>query len=180
MNETAIDFDKSLAFTGHRPQSLYGFDFNENNLKIIRLMKVMIERYIIKRGVTTFISGMALGVDQWAAQIVIELKKKYPNIKLVCAIPCQNHSSRWSKEQVFTYNNILKKADYVHMVSDEPYAPYLMIVRDKWMVDHAKYTFAVWNGKESGGTWKTIQYARDRQRSIVRLDTNEFKIEIDR
>ena len=32
-------------------------------------------------------SGMAQGVDMYAAEIVLELKKQYPQITLECAIP---------------------------------------------------------------------------------------------
>ena len=32
-------------------------------------------------------SGMAQGVDMYAAEIVLELKEKYPQITLECAIP---------------------------------------------------------------------------------------------
>lgn len=34
-----------------------------------------------------FITGMARGVDIWAAEIVLKLRKEHGDIKLICASP---------------------------------------------------------------------------------------------
>lgn len=87
---------KTLCFTGHRPDKLNGYK-KEDNLDLINALYCEIES-AIKDGVETFISGMALGVDMWSAETVIELRKKYDHIKLVCAIPCKNHPAKWGQE----------------------------------------------------------------------------------
>lgn len=72
---------QSCCFTGHRPQSL-PFRFNENDERCIdlkRRLKDAIIEMITQNGVTHFISGMAIGVDMYAAEIVLELKETYPN-----------------------------------------------------------------------------------------------------
>ena len=40
-------------------------------------------------------SGMAQGVDMYAAEIVLELKKQDPQITLECAIPYERQAVRW-------------------------------------------------------------------------------------
>ena len=50
-------------------------------------MQDQIVKLIENKGVTHFISGMALGVDIYAAEIVLNLKTKYPHITLESAIP---------------------------------------------------------------------------------------------
>lgn len=82
---------KICCFTGHRP-SKFSFKYNEMHPDAIRI-KVLLKEEIekaIKDGYDYFISGMALGVDMWAAETVIELEKTYPNIKLEAAVPCAN------------------------------------------------------------------------------------------
>lgn len=82
---------QSCCFTGHRPQSL-PFRFNENDERCIdlkRRLKDAIIEMITQNGVTHFISGMAIGVDMYAAEIVLELKETYPNISLEAAIPAK-------------------------------------------------------------------------------------------
>ena len=74
--------NKVCCFTGHRPQSL-PFGFNEQDercIKLKRLLRKDIERQITEEGVTHLISGMAIGVDMYAAEIVLDLKAKYPHI----------------------------------------------------------------------------------------------------
>lgn len=49
-------------------------------------------------GYQTFITGMAYGVDIWAGQIVVELRKNNPDLHLIAAIPFPGFESRWSNE----------------------------------------------------------------------------------
>ena len=65
---------KTCAFTGHRPK---GLGYSESDERCIHLLIV---RMIEEEGVTHFISGMAQGVDLYAAEIVLELKEQYPRL----------------------------------------------------------------------------------------------------
>ena len=69
----------SCAFTGHRPKSL-PWRYNESSPDCTMLKNVLAEQIktLVDDGVTGFISGMAQGVDLWAAQIVLDLRKKNP------------------------------------------------------------------------------------------------------
>ena len=66
----------SIAFTGHRP-ARFSFGYDENNDTYINLKAVISEwiEAFISIGIKTFYSGFALGVDIWAAEIVLEMKK---------------------------------------------------------------------------------------------------------
>lgn len=61
---------------------------------------------------------MALGFDMICAEIVLEIKKKYPHIKLVCAIPCKNQDELWTNEYKKRYKKILKQADTIRYISE--------------------------------------------------------------
>ena len=99
---------KTCCFTGHRPQSL-PFGFNENDARCAALKKALREQiiYLIeKENVTHFISGMAIGIDMYAAEIVLDLKKSYPGITLESAIPCETQPVKWSEALRERYYNI--------------------------------------------------------------------------
>ena len=89
--------EKTCAFTGHRPQKL-PFGFNEADERCTALKKLLrtkIIEYIETEHVTHFISGMALGTDMYAAEIVLGLKAAYPGITLTCALPCESQAEKW-------------------------------------------------------------------------------------
>ena len=92
---------KTCAFTGHRPQHL-PFGMNENDERCIKLkeeLKEQIINLIEAENVTHFITGMALGVDLYAAEIVLDLKARYPSS--ATKKPCSNATIRliaWTRE----------------------------------------------------------------------------------
>ena len=115
--------------------------------------------------VTHFITGMALGVDMYAAEIVLDLKSKYPHITLESAIPCETQAIKWSVASRERYYNIAAKCDKETMLQRE-YTPDCMDKRNRYMVDHADYILAVWNGCPSG-TGNTVRYAHKKGKSII-------------
>ena len=104
----------TCCFTGHRPQKLpWGYDEEwEDCIRLKIKLGCEIEK-LRKKGVTTFISGMAIGVDMWAAQIVLDLKLAYPQdtIELFAAIPFEGQANKWSSDYRERYFNILAQAD---------------------------------------------------------------------
>ena len=158
---------KTCAFTGHRPQNL-PFGFNEEDECCINLKKTLREQIINlieNEGVTHFISGMAIGVDMYAAEIVLDLKARYPNITLESAIPCETQAVKWSMAQRERYYDIAARCDKETMLQSR-YSPDCMDKRNRYMVDHADYILAVWNGCPSG-TGNTVRYAHKKGKPII-------------
>ena len=91
-------------FTGHRPEKL---GISEIRAKV--LLKSAIQQ-AISDGYVTFISGMARGIDLWAAEIVIEEREKNDNIHLVCASPFNGFENRWSEHEQNVYRSIIEQA----------------------------------------------------------------------
>ena len=69
------------AFAGHRPEKVTGL---EDSI-IVELRKEILKA--IDDGYTTFLTGMSRGVDLWAADIVIHLRRYNPQLKLIGVIP---------------------------------------------------------------------------------------------
>ncbi len=158
---------KTCAFTGHRPQSLpFGFDESDKRCTSLKsVMRDQIVALIENEGVTHFITGMALGVDMYAAEIVLDLKSKYPHITLESAIPCETQAIKWPVASRERYYNIAAKCDKETMLQRE-YTSDCMDKRNRYMVDHADYILAVWNGCPSG-TGNTVRYAHKKGKSII-------------
>lgn len=166
----------TACFTGHRPQSLPcgSSETHPICLKIKSQLKRLVIGLIEKKNVTHFISGVALGIDTWAAEIVLELKKEYPNITLETAIPCRSQADRWNAAAKERYNQILSLCDNITYVNEE-YTKNCMMERNMYMVDNSNYIVAVWNGKPSG-TGKTVKYALEIAKTVYCIDTVTFRM----
>ena len=149
-------------FTGHRPEKL-----TRTEKDIVRDLEKEI-RQAIADGLSVFITGMARGVDIWAAQIVLSLRNSGYDIKLICACPYDGFESGWSKDWQKQYKEILATADYVKYVC-EGYSRSCFQIRNEWMVNHAARVIAVFNGEKSG-TKNTIDYAAKVDVPVVRIE----------
>lgn len=148
-------------FTGHRPEKL---NISEAEIKL-RLREAI--EGAIREGFTTFISGMARGVDMWAAEIVLEERKTDGRIKLVCASPFEGFEKYWSVTERHSYSSILKKADAVKFICPH-YSPGCFQIRNRYMVDNCARVIAAYGG-ESGGTKNTIRYAGSKNVEIINI-----------
>ena len=161
-------------FTGHHTKGL-SLGYNEKDSRCNKLKKMLKKRIvhkIQKENTTAFLSGMALGTDMFAAEIVLELKEKYRNITLTAVLPCRTQAARWNKESITRYEHILTKCDKV-IVLQEEYTPSCMHKRNLYMVEHSDCAIAVWSGTE-GGTGNTIRVATDRRLPVTVLDPTTF------
>lgn len=164
MKETAC------AFTGHRPKS-FPWKYNETAPDCVLLKETLAAqiRLLADSGVTDWLSGMALGVDLWCAQIVLSLKEKNPALRFHCILPCEGQEVKWPKAEQEQYHSILKRADEVVYVSRD-YHPDCMLERNRYMVDRASILLAVYNGTYRSGTAMTVRYAKEQGTKIMIID----------
>lgn len=148
-------------FTGHRPEKLH---LSEQEVKSKLETEI---RQAMADGYTTFISGMARGVDIWAAQIVLRFRANNPAIHLIAAVPYKGFENRWSKSWQDQYNFILEYADLVRYIC-KGYSIASFQIRNEWMVDRSSRVIAVYNG-EPGGTKNTIDYANKNNIEVVSI-----------
>ena len=149
-----------VAFTGHRPDKIGGYNPNPLQDKI----RKAITDVLIKIQPEKAISGMALGVDQWAAEICIDLK-----IPLIAAVPFKGQERIWPQKSKDHYFYLLDKAAEVKIISDGGYAGWKMNKRNEWMVDNCALLIAVWDGTK-GGTSNAVKYAESINRDTYRID----------
>ena len=148
-------------FTGHRPEKL---NCTEN--EAVALLTDHI-RKAYSLGYTTFISGMARGIDIWAAEIVLGEKKVHPDIRLICALPHPDFEKRWNAQWQQRYSSILQKADLIKTICPA-FSMGAYQKRNIWMVNHSALVLAFFNG-ESGGTANTIQYAQKQGMCVINV-----------
>lgn len=168
-------FENCCAFTGHRPKK-FPWGYDETDARCIALKKALAGEIaqLADAGYTDFLSGMAEGVDTWAAMEVLALKKERPALKLHCILPCPGQANQWTVSARKRYLSTLQIADSVVYVSDE-YSESCMLERNRYLVDHAACLLAVYNGEQRGGTAMTVRYAEKRRRKILVLNPDFFQ-----
>lgn len=161
---------RTCAFTGHRPQK-FPWRKNEADERCVSLKAVLDEQIkkMVDSGYTDFLSGMACGVDTWAAQTVLALRKENPALKLHCILPCKTQTDAWSLSERERYCAILKEADSIVWV-ERANTKGCMLKRNHYLVDHSEALLAIYNGERRSGTAATVNYARKAGREIYILD----------
>lgn len=144
---------RRCCFTGHRPEKL---KLPESTI-YYKLAQAI--EFAIDQGMSTFICGMARGIDLWAGQVVIEKKNIYSEIKLICATPYLGFERRWDIDWQKIYASVASHADYKVAISKQ-YDPSCFQRRNEWMVTHSSMVIAAYNGKQ-GGTRNTIHFAKE-------------------
>lgn len=149
MLQLSSDRAHTCAFTGHRPQKL---DLTEAEIKPLIEKEIALA---LSEGYLTFITGMAEGVDMWAAELVLEARAAHPEVRLICALPYPGFCARRT-----ACAPILAAADGVVSVCPERTRDCYQR-RNCCMVDSASRLIAVYGGGP-GGTRNTLDYARGR------------------
>lgn len=130
--------------TGHRPERITGRE---------QEIKEWLTKKVEELKPSDCISGMAQGADQIYAEVAYE-----KGIPLICAWPYERKLH--PVEQ--------KYHDYaeVNHVAFHKFQPSCYVTRDKWMVDNCDIVLAVWDGNPVGGTYDTIEYAKQKHKHI--------------
>jgi len=69
---------------------------NSENIMFIKELTEIITNLIKINNITHFISGLSLGAEQCAAQIILELKQQFPQVTLECAIPYETQAENYT------------------------------------------------------------------------------------
>lgn len=155
---------KTCCVTGHRdlPQ------------KEINRVKAALKREVdaaVADGFTRFMSGFGEGVDQYFAEIVLEKKKTNPELELVAVIPYQKRLDSLNGKGK-TYEMLEACAEVV--VVQEEYHPSVYSRRSRYMAERSDRVIAVYDGREKGGTVRTIRFAHQMKKELREIPVGEI------
>lgn len=151
---------KTCCFAGHRSLS------SREKLKAAVHLRKTIEEQI-KAGIMFYGAGGALGFDTLAAQTVLDMKKEYPQLRLILVLPCEDQTRGWRSEDIAVYEDIKGRSDKVVYASRE-YTPDCMHKRNRHLVDHSG-TCICYLTRSTGGTAYTVDYARKKGLRIINV-----------
>lgn len=190
----------AACFTGHR--QLNGKYFNRENpsnewSNLAWKLREIVEGLMIA-GYNDYLVGGALGVDMVAGLVLCKLKEDrnnngvrenfareaYNNTRLGTPyihliLPCIGYNNRWIYDR--DKKDLARIEGMSHYKSNPVWVCHgdfhigMLHKRNEYMVDYTNLVIAVWDGREKGGTWACLRYARSKHRDI--LIVNPYTLE---
>lgn len=152
---------KSCCFTGHRTVNI--------NINLLTMLMTSIESYV-QNGIVDFYSGGAIGWDTICSNVVLQLREKYPNIKLHLILPCntEHQTLYWNEHQKLEFNRILQLADTIEYTSWN-YHSQCMKIRNARLVQLADVCICYCDNRYATGTAQTVRMAKKKNIPIINL-----------
>ncbi|MGN7360218.1 DUF1273 domain-containing protein [Paenibacillus sp. SAF-054] len=122
---------KNVLVTGYRAHELniYG----QKHPGIAYIQKAITAKLVqlAEEGLEWVISPGQYGVDLWACEAAINLRKQYPDLKIAVITAFANPEENWKEDKKEYYNRILQDIDFYETVSRQPYdGPWQFKARD--------------------------------------------------
>jgi len=165
---------KVLYITGYKNFELGIFD---NKAKEVAFIKMAIEKRLcnlIEEGLEWVIISGQLGVELWAGEAVIALKRAYPHIRLAIITPFLQHESNWNDKNKEYYQSIVSQADFVQSVSNKPYiSPMQFKNRDQFLLNKTDGMLIFYDEEKEGSPqyiWNNAKkYAENHKYEVLQI-----------
>lgn len=181
--------ENAVCITGHRDKSIIPYRNDPTNLDItIFAVKAILNGYLsaaLKKGYTTVISGLAEGIDLWAAKIALTQKRYEDKRRLIGVMPYRKHYHGFSRENKELLQEVERYADFLVTTCDNPQMiygkrataftdPQIYRKRNYYMVDNCSLVIAFYNeDNPRSGTGQTIRYAKQQGKYILSFNSED-------
>lgn len=140
---------KTIYITGYKPFELNIF---KDDAPEVYYLKQFIEhklKQLIDEGLEWVLVQGQLGIELWAAEVVLSLKATYPELKLGIITPFYGHTERWNDVNKSKYMQIEQQADFVDSVFHTNYeGPHQFQQTDQFMLDHTDQTILIYDEEQ--------------------------------
>lgn len=151
--------EHTICFTGHRMIS-------KSDEQFLARLDTLLE-VLYQQGYRDFLCGGALGFDMIAAEHVVHLREKHPDVRLIFCLPCADQSAKWKRADCSRYERLLYLSDETRVLSPRYYDG-CMQARNAYMVDRS-YLCVAYMAHLRGGTLSTVRYALSQDVPVVNI-----------
>lgn len=142
---------KSLYVSGYRAHELGIFNDKHPGLPIIKKAIENTLRELIDDGLEWVVISGGQGVETWAAEVVIELRKEFTQLKYSIITPFLEQEKNWNEVKQQKYNYIVSQADFVTSVTKRPYeAPWQFSEKDKFIIQNTDALLLIYDEENEG------------------------------
>lgn len=153
-----------IYITGYKP---FEFGIFKNDHEGVKYIKRAIKQRlvpIIEEGAEWVIISGQLGVELWAAEVVIGLRNEYDHVKLGVLTPFLRQEEAWNEGNREYYQHILAQADFVDSISKKPYeGPRQLRMKNLFMVHKSDRMIIVYDEEREGTPKYALSEAKKYQ-----------------
>lgn len=170
----------SYAIMGHKP-TRFKFKYKEEYTLCKKLKKKMQEQFrsLYETGIRNFYVGSTLGVDLWAAEIILRLKADpyYQDIQLFIILPFDKHHHKWDDKSRERLRFIKDNCSGQYLI-DEKLTPDSYKKCDYFLIEHADIVFVVYDNDITSRTTvgQAVNYAKSKCLPIILLHPDTAQI----
>lgn len=142
-----------LWVTGYRSYELGVFGDTDPKLAVLKyaLRQALVQA--IENGVDWIITGPQMGVEQWAAEVALELKKDYPEIQVALMTPFAEFGKQWNEANRGKLQVLYGQVDFHDSVSEKPYeSPRQLQAYQSFMLTHTDNALLLYDVDHEGKT----------------------------
>lgn len=175
MRKIDIIREKTVCFTGHRPEKIPNAQNSEQTVLAIKSMLYYEIINSLETGYDTFLVGMQRGIDLWAGEAVLQAAADYSgeyDIKMISVLPYKNFGSNFRGMDMWNFGRIIDRSVHVEVMSQN-YVKACYAMRNRFMVDNSSRLIAA-AGDMKSGSGQTIRYAKQQGLDIRFIDLNSI------
>lgn len=162
---------KRLIVTGYKQHELGIFDDKNPSVRIIKKALEDRLRVLIDEGLEWVIVSGQLGVETWAAEVVLDLQEEFPQLKYAVLTPFLGQEEKWNEAKKEKYEMILEGADFHRSLTNRPYeAPWQFIEKNKFFLRNSDGMLIVYD-EETDGSPKFAKKEAERY-----AETNDYQV----
>lgn len=143
--------DKAVAFAGHR--------YEWHCIGIENKLPEVLED-LINKGYTIFYDGHHGAFDEKCAHAVLQLKHKYPHIKLIRILTYYHHDKEKYDLPSYYDGSIFPEIEELHYKQK-------ITKRNEWIIDHCDILVCHIEETYKSGAYRTLKYAQKQNKPII-------------
>ncbi|MBM7569869.1 SLOG family protein [Aquibacillus albus] len=143
---------KILTVTGYKPIEMNIFKPNDHKIDFIKaaIKKRLIS--LIEEGLEWILVSGQMGVEQWTAEVVLELKQIY-DIKIGIIPPFEHMDKNWPEHYQNSFQELTQQVDFFKPIYQSEYkGPFQFKARDKWLINKSDACLVLVDEEYPGST----------------------------
>ncbi|QFF98769.1 DUF1273 domain-containing protein [Psychrobacillus glaciei] len=172
---------KRLVVTGYKAHELGIFNDSHPGIPIIKKAIKNQLLALINEGLEWIILSGQQGIETWTAELVLEMKEEYPNLKYAIITPFLEQEKNWNELKQEKYRALLSHANYQTSLTKKVYeAPWQFIEKNKFFLRNSDGILIVYDEENDGSPKYTKklaeQYAEKENYSIFIIDAYDLQL----